>query len=109
MKLYNDYSSLDIWDVVDLTNLVLLSWQILNRFQWETTSTMVTTFDSYAGHDSYIDFCHLSWLFESERLLTGINGVLVFIKYFKLTRVVVRLSMIVHVMEIAARELLAGS
>ena len=56
LKLYNDYRSLDIWDVVDLTNLVLLSWQILNRFQWETTNTMVTTFDSYAGHDSYIDF-----------------------------------------------------
>merc|ERR1711871_791755 len=67
---------------------------------------MVTTFDSYAGHpDSYIDFYHLSWLFESERLLTGINGVLVFIKYFKLTRVIVRLSMIVHVLEVASREL----
>ena len=26
LKLYNDYRSLDVWDVVDLTNLVLLSW-----------------------------------------------------------------------------------
>ncbi len=106
LKGYHDYRSLDIWDVVDLVNLLLLTWQILNRFQWETNFTMVTTFDSYAGHpDSYMDFYHLSWLFESERLLTGINGILVFIKYFKLTRVVVRLSMIVHVMEIAAKEL----
>ena len=33
LKGYHDYRSLDIWDVVDLVNLLLLTWQILNRFQ----------------------------------------------------------------------------
>jgi hypothetical protein len=99
------YKESDIWDLIDVVNLSLLTLQFLNRLAWEQTFPIVINFDSYGNTNEYVNFYQLSWLFESERLLTGVNGVLVFIKYFKLTRVVVRLSMIVHVLEVAAREL----
>ena len=104
-KVWVNYRSLDFWDAIDLMNLLMLSFQFTNRLALETQFSIVTNFASYATTSAYVDFYQLSWLFESERLLTGANAVLVFIKYFKLTRVVVRLSMIVHVLEVAAREL----
>ena len=45
--------------------------------------------------------------FEFERALASVNAITVFVKFFKLTRIVMRLSLIVHVVSKAALHLLS--
>ena len=68
---------MDVWDVIDLINLLLLSLQILNRFTWEQTYPIILNFEKYGNTNEYVNFSQLSSLFESERLLTGISGFLI--------------------------------
>ena len=49
----------------------------------------------------------MAWYFHFERMLTGLNTVTVFFKYFKSTRVIKRLSILVHVLWNARRAILS--
>ena len=105
----------DLWDYVDLINLILLAVQLLQHRKqqlqqsvlWQSSFPLVTNFAKYAGTTSYADFEEMSWWFEWERLLASINAITVFLKYFKLLRVSDRLSMLIHVVEAASQTLLA--
>ena len=53
-------STFDLWDWVDLINLLLLALQLLQRIFLELSFPMVTEFSRYASTTSCVDFerCH---------------------------------------------------
>eukprot|EP00949_MAST-11_sp_MAST-11-sp1_P004036 g4036.t1 len=103
-------NAFDAWDAMDLANLLLLALQMLMRLSWQlgVTTPMATRFREYADTDtSYLDFEDMSFWFEFERYLAALNCVTVYFKFFKLTRIFLRLSVIVHVLVAAATSLVS--
>ena len=107
VRCLRDHRSLGGWDALDAANLLLLVVQMVQRIVWHARFAIIYRFADYAAGTTYFNFEEMSWHFEFERALASVNAITVFVKFFKLTRLVMRLSLIVHVVSKAARHLLS--